>query len=101
MDCEYVREYYDVPAEIGRIVTYQGKHGIIAADRGNYIGVTFDSEKPGTISNIHPTDEGLKYLGMGVVRKIKMTRSQKRYQEYLGSFHYEAGDSFAEFLGIA
>lgn len=95
MNCEYARDYYNVPAYIGRRVSYNGKGGIIAEDRGNYIGVNFDQDKPGIISNIHPKEDGLVYLGMGKVRK--MTRSQKRYKEYLRS---EVNESFAEWMGF-
>ena len=94
MNCEYVRKYYNVPAEIGRRIIFYGKPGIIAADRGNYIGVNFDSDKPGHILNVHLTDKVI-YGKMGKVRK--MTRSQKRYQDYLSS---EYPDSFADYLGI-
>lgn len=80
MTCKYVRDYYGVPAEIGRRVTVYGKAGIIAADRGHYIGVNFDSDKPGRINNAHPVD-GVEYLGMGSIRP--MTKSQERYQRYL------------------
>src|SRR5687767_8878356 len=94
MSCEYVRENYGVPAEIGRRVVVHGKPGIIAADRGNYIGVNFDEDKPGVIKNAHPTSE-VEYLGMGKVRQ--MTRSQRRYAEYIAHDGY---DSFAAYLGI-
>lgn len=80
MSCEYVREAYGVPARIGCKVTVYGKPGIIAADRGHYIGVNFDSDKPGVIRNAHPTD-GVVYGEIGTVRP--MTRSQRRYAEYL------------------
>jgi len=79
MNCEYVKKYYEVPAEIGRRVEVDGKAGIIAEDRGAYIGVLFDSDKPNNILPAHPTSK-VKYLGMGKVRK--MTASQKRYREY-------------------
>ena len=82
-NCEYVRDYYKIPAEIGRKITFKNKPGIITEDRGNYIGVTFDEDKPGIIYNVHPTDENLKYLDMGKVRK--MTKAQKNYQEYLSA----------------
>lgn len=95
MNCEYVRDYYDVPACIGRIVTYKGKQGTIYEDGGNYISVNFDDDKPGQTINIHPTDPNLAYLGMGKVRK--MTRSQQRYRDYISS---EYGGTFAEYLGI-
>jgi hypothetical protein len=90
MNCEYVRNTYGVPACIGRKVAYKGRAGIISEDRGNYIGVTFDDEKPGKISNFHPQTEGIEYLGMGNIRK--MTKSQERYRRYL-----EYGDGFRNF----
>ena len=89
MNCQYVREYYHVPARIGRRVEVNGKPGIIAADEGNYIGVNFDEDKPGVILNAHPTWK-VEYLGMGKVRK--MTRAQKRYQDYL-----DVGDCYEDF----
>jgi hypothetical protein len=91
MNCEYVQKIYGVPACIGRKVSYKGRNGIISEDRGNYIGVTFDDEKSGRVSNFHPETEGLEYLGMGVVRK--RTKSQERYRRYL-----EYGDGFHTFL---
>jgi len=78
--CEYVRVYYGVPACIGRRVVAYGKPGIIVEDRGNYIGITLDSEKPGTVNNYHPVD-GIEYGDMGRIRP--MTRSQARYRDYL------------------
>lgn len=86
---EYVREYYGVPAEIGRRVIVSGKAGVIAADRGHYIGVNFDADKPGVIYNCHPTSD-VEYGDIGKVRR--MTRSQQRYAEYL-----EVGDCFDNF----
>jgi hypothetical protein len=95
MACEYVRDYYGVPAEIGRRVIAYGRPGIIAADRGNYIGVNFDDAKPGCIDNCHPTDH-VEYLEeFGKIRQ--MTRSQERYQDYINS---DCGYTFAEYLGI-
>lgn len=79
-NCEYVRQYYGVPAEIGRRIEWDGRAGVIAEDRGQYIGVLFDDAKPGNISILHPTHE-VKYLGMGQVRK--MTAGQRRYRDFL------------------
>ena len=92
MSFEYVVSNYNVPAEYGRCVRYKGKEGVITEDRGNYIGVTFNDEKPGTVSNFHPKTDGLEYLGIGKIRKI--TKSQLRYRDYL---HSEYPGSFAEF----
>jgi len=94
MNCEYVRETYGVPAEVGRRVVCNGKPGIIAEDRGNHLGILFDSDKPGHILSAHPMWK-VEYLGMGEVRR--MTRSQRRYQDFV---HSEYPGSFSEWLGI-
>lgn len=96
MSFEYVKDYYDVPACYGRLISYGEQTGVIAEDRGHYIGVNFDDCKPGDVVNVHPTDENLKYLGMGKVRK--MTKSQQNYRDYLRS---EVDESFAEWMGFA
>ena len=96
MNCEYVREAYGVPARVGLMVTYRGESGVISKDRGNYVGITLDSEKPSQVSNVHPTDPNLVYLKT-MAKPRKMTRSQKRYKEYIDS-GYE--DGFATWLGI-
>ena len=99
MAFEYIQQTYSVPAEIGRRCVVDGKPGIIAKDCGNYIGVNFDADKPGVVVNCHPTWK-VVYGEMGKVRAIKMTRGQARYQKYLNSIYYEAGNSFPFFLGI-
>lgn len=77
---DYVKNYYGVPAAMGVSVIVSGRSGVIVADRGHYIGVNFDSDKPGHISNCHPADNVI----YGEVRPIrKMTASQRRYQKYL------------------
>lgn len=87
--CRYVRDYYGVPAEIGRRVTVGDRPGIITADRGAYIGVTFDDDKPTVISPCHPTSQ-VVYGEMGTPRPL--TRSQRRYLDYL-----EVADVFEDF----
>lgn len=79
MPFEYVRDYYKVPAEYGRRVIISGEPGIIIADRGHYIGVNLDKDKPGIIVNAHPISE-VQYLDIGTPRKL--TASQERYQRY-------------------
>lgn len=95
-NCEYVRENYNVPACIGRKVIAYGKPGVIASDKGNYIGILLDEDKPGNIGAYHPVD-GIVYLDE-IQAPRKMTRAQKRYQEYLNADWYEEG--FAAWLGI-
>ena len=90
MNCEYVQNYYGVPACIGRCVAANGRPGVIAEDRGNYIGVNVDGSKPGVIINAHPNWK-VEYGDIGKIRK--MTRSQARYKRFL-----EYGDCFDSFL---
>lgn len=90
MSCEYVKQYYNVPAEIGRRVVVSGRPGIIAQDCGHYIGVNFDCDKPGHISHCHPTWK-VEYLDIGKIRP--MTKSQQRYRRFM-----EYGDSFETFI---
>lgn len=94
-DFSYIKTTYEVPACIGRVVTVYGKPGVITADHGNYIGVTFDTDKPGTVRNCHPTD-GVEYSEK-VVKPRRQSCSARRYQEYL---HSDCGHSFSEWLGI-
>lgn len=95
---EYVRDYYGVPAEKGRIIYFKGKKGMIVADKGNYIGVTFEGEDPKSIHILHPTWE-VKYGEMGEIKEEKLTRSQKRYREYLEAREWYDG-TFSDWLGI-
>ncbi|AMP15526.1 hypothetical protein [Collimonas pratensis] len=94
MAFDYVRDHYGVPAELGRGVTVYGKPGVIAADRGHYIGVVFDADKPHQISNCHPT-AGVEY---GEIRAVPaMTRPQKNYSDFLQADWFHG--TFAEWLG--
>lgn len=92
---DYIIRTYNVPARIGRRVTVYGKAATITADRGHYIGITYDTDKPSIIRNAHPVD-GVVYLDE-VVKPRKPSRSARRYQEFL---ECDFGQSFAEWLGI-
>lgn len=94
LDFEYVRNYYKVPAEFGRRVLISGKLGTIVEDRGHYIGVNMDSDKPTLVHNYHPTD-GVEYLDE-IKAPRKPSRSAVRYQRYLE--FGECFQSFKEFL---
>ena len=87
---EYINKTYGVNACIGRKVMVNGKSGVIAKDCGHYIGVNFNDDKPGVISNCHPTWK-VEYLGIGKIRKL--TKSQERGQRWL-----EYGDMFESFM---
>ena len=92
MNFSYVRSYYGVPAEIGRRVRVYGRLGTIVADRGHYIGVNFDEDKPNVVKNVHPTSE-VAYLGLGNIRE--MTKAQERYARYR-----ECAECFDSFLAF-
>lgn len=93
MTCAYVKQQYGVPADVGRRVTVNGKPGIIAEDAGHYIGVNFDSDAPGVISNCHPTWR-VVYGEMGVIRQLpkRKAAAKARYKRFL-----EYGDGFETF----
>ena len=91
--CEYIRNAYKVPAEIGRCVVIDGKPGIIVRDKGAYIGVVLDEHPPNRVRPYHPTHL-VEYGEMGVVRK--MTRSQQRYRDYLKIS--DCFESFGDYL---
>ncbi|RYD37453.1 MAG: hypothetical protein EOP85_17575 [Verrucomicrobiaceae bacterium] len=88
-----MRTYYKVPACYGRKVVIDGKPGIIVEDRGNYIGVTLDSDKPTMVRSYHPTHL-VEYGEMGKPRR--MTASQQRYRDYLDVS--ECFDGFLHYL---
>lgn len=90
MSFDYIKTFYNVPAEIGRRVVVGGKPGIIVEDRGHYIGVNFDDDKPSLVKCAHPTSE-VEYLGMGEIRKP--SKGNQRYQRFL-----EYGDGFKSFI---
>lgn len=91
---EYIQQYYKVPACIGRGVTIDGKPGIITEDRGNYIGVTLDEQKPGTVGTYHPTDPSVVYGEMRTIRP--MTKAQARYRAFKDAEWFHG--TFIEFL---
>ena len=92
---EYIVKTYNVPAEYGREILFEGKRkGVIVKDYGNYIGACFHDRKVTQISTLHPTSE-VEYLG--IVKPRKMSRSQLKYQEWREA---DTGRSFAEYIGI-
>ncbi len=92
---EYINRTYGTNACIGKRVCVGGRTGTITEDMGHYIGVNFDHDKPGVARPCHPTSEVI-YLN-DIVKPRKMTRSQRRYREFLDC---DFGQSFAEWLGI-
>ena len=93
MAFEYIQQHYGVSPQIGQGVIVYGKPGVIIEDRGHYIGVNFDSDKPGVSSNCHPID-GVVY---GEMQKIKKpTKSQQRYQQYIDDDWFS--ESFGDYL---
>lgn len=90
----YPKEYYKVPNDVGRIVEYKGRKGVICRIEGQYVNVNFDDNDPGSIAYFHPHSDGLKYLEMGGTIR-KMSRSKKRYQDWQRS---DCSESFSEWI---
>ena len=99
MPFEYIKNYYGVEVDIGQRVIYKGDYGTVNKDGGHYISVNFDKYKPCVSCNIHPKDENLEITNEFMELR-KITRSQKRYQDYLNSHHYDVVESFSAYLGI-
>lgn len=98
MEFEYIKNRYNVPAEIHREVIVNGKKGVITKDMGNYIGVNFYDNVTAEPLPCHPTWE-VQYLETFNHKPPikKLTRSQIRYREFLSD---DSGLSFREWLGI-
>ncbi|WP_225917190.1 hypothetical protein [Pseudomonas xanthosomatis] len=92
--CAYVQQYYQVPACIGRRVIAYGKPGVIAADRGHYIGVVLDDDAKRQVRNHHPED-GIVYGEMA----DRLPRAPKR-SNYDRFTDEEWNCDFVEFLEI-
>lgn len=96
MSLEYIQSYYQVPAQIGRRVSYadQGtnRQGVIVGHQNQYIIIHLDGEKKPR-GCFHPT-HGITYLETGKVPKV--TRAQARYARYRRSV--DCFGSFREFL---
>lgn len=95
MSYEYVNQYYRINACTGRRVIAYGEPGVIAQDKGNYIGILLDKDEPGDIEPYHPID-GIEYLDEVVaVRQLpaRKRKSKERYKRFL-----EYGDCFESFI---
>jgi hypothetical protein len=90
---EWINKNYEVAAEYGKEISFDGRFGVIVKDMGNYIGVNFYDDKNTVILPLHPTHK-VEYLGKGKIRPL--TRSQKRYQSYLEVS--DCFDSFRQYL---
>lgn len=94
MSCEYVRQYYGVPACIGRRVVAYGKPGIIVKDCGHHIGIALDDDPKRRVGHYHPVD-GIVYGEMAdeIPKPPKRTKWDQYYDE-------ESSLDFHEWLGI-
>lgn len=94
----YASEYYNVPADMNRIVIVNCKRGVITKDMGNYIGVSFYDNATSDPSPCHPTWKVTYTDEFDYNSPVKkLSRSQKRYREFIDS---DCGHSFPEWLGI-
>jgi hypothetical protein len=96
-DFQYIRTYYQVPAEEGRCVTYTDakgtRSGVIHSTTHQYINIWFDGD-PKPRGPYHPT-AGIAYLPE--TKPVpKRTPSQERYARFLSC--RDLFDSFRDFL---
>lgn len=86
MSFQYIKNYYKVPAEEYREVIVDGKKGVIVSAIGAYIGVHFYDTVTDEPLPCHPTWE-VQYLDTfnNNPPVKKLTRSQRRYRDYLKS----------------
>lgn len=87
---EYIRNYYNVPAVVGRVVRYKDKRGVVSGASGPHVKVWFDGEKHDTV--VHPRDlEWSNELGP----LPTLTRGRRNYRAWL---HSETSESFIDFM---
>lgn len=96
---EYIKSYYNVPAELGRDVAIKGRLASITSDRGNYIGVTFHDDIKRRDLPCHPTSEVIYLDSFTNILKLR-TKNHRSKQRYLDYLHSESSLSFKEWLGI-
>ena len=98
MEFQYIKDHYNVPAEIFREVIVDGKKGVITKDLGHHIGVTFYDKKDKSPLPCHPTWK-VEYLE-SINQKPpvnKNWREKNKYKEFLSA---DSNLSFPEWLGI-
>jgi hypothetical protein len=94
MSLSYIREYYAVPAVVGRRVVAYGKPGIIMSAINAYIGVVLDDDPKRRPRPHHPTD-GIVYGELA--EKLPKPPRRSNYEEFQ---HDESGLYFHEWLRI-
>ncbi|MFM0256056.1 hypothetical protein [Paraburkholderia sediminicola] len=57
MSFDYIRKYYEVPAERGRQVICYGERGVIVGADGHYLCVVIDGDKREEERRYHPVDK--------------------------------------------
>lgn len=81
-DFKYIKDTYDVPADMFREVMIDGKKGVITEDKGHYLGVTFYHNS--LTLPCHPTwrTEYLETFNL-VPLKPKNHKAKARYCHFL------------------
>lgn len=76
MSFEYIANQYQVPAELGREVTYMGNLGVIMGCRGAHLIIQLDKDTAGVTGLYHPTWE-LVYGEMRSLVKLTAPSSER------------------------
>jgi len=94
MSLSYIRDYYKVPAEVGRRVVAYGKPGIIMGAINAYIGVVLDADPTPRQRPHHPEDQ-IVYGDMA--DKLPKPPRRSNYDKFQ---HDDVDMYFHEWLGI-
>lgn len=94
MSLSYIRNYYKVPAEVGRRVVAYGKPGIIMGAINAYIGVVLDDD-PTRRQRPHHPEDGIVYGDMA--DKLPKPPRRSNYDKFQSD---DCGLYFHEWLGI-
>ena len=93
---EYIRDYYQVPAEKFREVVVNSRKGVITKAINQHIGVVFYDDKNKMPVPCHPTWE-VEYLET-FNNKPPKPKNQKAKQRYLDYLHLDSEMTFLEYL---
>jgi len=88
---QYVRDFYKVPAYVGRVVYAGGKRGVVTGASGPHVKVCLDGARRAGI--YHPADQIVWTEESAPLPK--RTKGQRLYDAWLNS---ECNESFIEFL---
>lgn len=86
MSFDYIRKYYGVPAERGRVVTCYGERGVVVGADGHYLRVVIDGDTSEEERRYHPTDK----VVYGEIVDVSALREWRCLAPWRDEWEYEA-----------